>query len=365
MNNVTYYLGAGASANALPLYSNFKIRLEVFKDFITHFVNKEDKDMVAKADLYLNSLDELILDLSDSETSTLDALANELYLRKTTGTLLNFNKLKYLVSDFFVFEQLRKSFSSYRTQYKDVESLTGYVHYDNNITNQVNTHVDKRYRSFITSELQGEKFPREINFISWNYDIQLELGYRRVRGYSLDSAQEDLQVFPSPNCIKGIDINESSVIKLNGTAGIYYSDNKSIKLENFVGGDGSFQESYIWYMLDVFNSNSSRIFGGYPFFTFSFEKERKEFTEKAINYAIEIMRKTSTLVVIGYSFHPLNRSVDLRVFEEIPRLNNIIVQVPSETEFGKIKYNIEKILRKSVLITHNPYINDFIASNNV
>src|SRR5256885_15725734 len=108
---ITYYLGAGASANALPLYNNFKQRLEVFRDFIFHYKKKKkDQAFDVKADLYIMSLDLLIKKLDDTESSTLDALAYELYNQRESSRELSFSKLKYLISDFFVFEQLQKEF---------------------------------------------------------------------------------------------------------------------------------------------------------------------------------------------------------------------------------------------------------------
>src|SRR4051812_24704984 len=107
--NITYYLGAGASANALPLYNNFRERLEIFRDFVFHYERaKKNTEFKQKVSIYIKSLDSLITRLDDTESSTLDALAYEIYNRPVPLGELNFAKLKYLVSDFFVFEQLQK-----------------------------------------------------------------------------------------------------------------------------------------------------------------------------------------------------------------------------------------------------------------
>jgi len=365
-NNVTYYLGAGASANALPLYSDFKKRLEVFRDYVYHYAkNKKLLGLGTKEDIYVTHLNELINQLDDSETTTLDALAHELYNKNGITSKLSFSNLKYLVSDFFIFEQLEKQAINYKTQRVSDINSNNYEIYNSELTQKVNTHIDKRYRSFINSELVNHAFPSSINIVSWNYDLQIELAFRRIRECSLSLAQSDLQVFPSPEKANGIDLRKSAIIKLNGTAGVYYQDNQKTNLQNFIYGETRLVDNYIDSMTEIFKNNYSRIFGGYPFFTFTFEKERKDLVNKAVSYAREIICQTSTLIVIGYSFHPLNREIDKKVFEQTVNLKNIIIQVPSVHDFQLIRNNLSRIVDSNISIEHNPYVNEFHSSNNI
>src|ERR1700741_4790544 len=146
-NHVTYYLGAGASANALPLYSDFRTRLEVFRDYIYHYAN--DKKLIGlgtKEDIYVTALNELINQLDDNETTTLDALAHELYNKSQITSKLSFSHLKYLVSDFFMFEQLEKKAINYKKQRIIDTNFNSYEIYGSELTQKINTHIDKRYR---------------------------------------------------------------------------------------------------------------------------------------------------------------------------------------------------------------------------
>lgn len=366
MQNITYYLGAGASANSLPLYSDFQLRLSVFRDFIYHYQRQKDNSFKEKATLYINSLDKLITLLNATETTTLDVLASELYRQRHSSIGFNFSKLKYLVSDFFVFEQLEKEFNHYKTQSPDSEGWDGYGVYSMSELKKINTSIDNRYRGFINSETNGDLFPPNINFVSWNYDIQMELAYSRMKhSTSLYFSQKELQVFPSPAVFDEIDTKKSRIIKLNGTAGIYYSDNQRNKIENSIDQSKVFANSYIDFMIDIFHNNYNRITGGYPFFTFSFEEDTRNKNNLAISYANEILKQTNTLVIIGYSFHPANRNIDRQVFENSINLKKVYIQAPSDSDFKRIKFNFSKIRPDITDIEHYDFVNEFLSSNNV
>jgi len=366
MNYITYYLGAGASVHALPLYNDFQLRLEIFRDFIYHYQLEKDKEFKKKAAVYLNSLDTLIKKLNATETTTLDVLASELYEQRFISADFSFNKLKYLISDFFVFEQLEKSFPVYKKQVFDSESIEGYKTYSIANRDKVNTSIDNRYRAFINSEIKNGKFPSHINIISWNYDLQVELAYSRmIQGVSLYLSQRELQIFPSPEIFSEVDNTKSRIIKLNGTAGVFYTDNERKKLENFIDGRTSFDYSYIDFMIEIFSNNYHRIFGGYPFFTFSFEKDGRNKTNEAIAHAEEILKNTDILIILGYSFHPANREIDTKVFERSTKLKKVYIQTPTDTDFRKIKFNFSKIKPSFENIEHYEFVNEFLASNNV
>lgn len=274
MENITYFIGAGASANALPLYCNFQQRLEVFRDFIYHHQKEKPTGIDTKTKYYLEILQSLIDNLDTSNTSTLDLLAHQLSTNRNSIGGLDFHHLKYLISDFFVFEQLQKRNGNFKTQEVDLRQIGGYKFYDDDICDTVCTAIDRRYGDFMLPEFikQQQKLPQHINFISWNYDLQFELAYARIAGCSINLAQQKLQVFPSPETENGVSLRESCIIKINGTAGIYYNDNSSTRITNFVHErEFEMNDVYLDEMIATFYANRRRIFGGNPFFKFYFE----------------------------------------------------------------------------------------------
>ena len=78
MQNVTYYLGAGASIESLPLYTSFQERLKVFRDYVYHFARKY-QGQIHKGifEHYILKLDELINLLDPNDYSSVDVLAHE------------------------------------------------------------------------------------------------------------------------------------------------------------------------------------------------------------------------------------------------------------------------------------------------
>lgn len=370
MENITYYIGAGASANALPLYSGFEKRLELFRDYVYHFQKDSDEAFKQKANIYLKALDRLIQLLDNSLNSTLDILAHELYNRRHSNEGFDLYQLKYLISDFFVFEQTKKQNKIYLTQQPNISVIGHYDWYSDEITKRVNTSVEPRYKNFIlptaTENRNGLKiFPSNTNFISWNYDLQFELSYAQIHGCSINLAQQNLQVFPSPQTKNGISLEASSIIKVNGTAGIYYPDNTSGRINNFIYENRfDFTEDYITAMIETFSANYRRVFGGLPFFKFYFE-DHSAYHKNAMTYAEKILAKTDLLVVIGYSFHTSNREIDKAVFESANNIKKVIIQT-LPNDFELIKYNLIKTNpRLASVIEPYPLLDNFPTPNNI
>jgi hypothetical protein len=368
MSKITYYIGAGASYYSLPLYNDFSIRLSVYKDYIFHYQNKKkDKITKDKFSFYMDKLEILIGLLNSNQNTSLDILAHELFENPTHDKRLSFHQLKYLINDFFLFEQLKKQKINYLTQIPCIDELEGFEIYNDSICTNVSSYLDRRYKTFILPNRNrvSKKFDENINFISWNYDLQLEMAYAEIAGQSIEMSQIDLQVFPSPATCKGIDLKISSIIKLNGTCCMYYSSSTSSKIENTIE-DRNFiwQDSYLDWMNDIFYNNSSRILGGKPFFKFYFE-DQYPLNSKAVEYANEIMKETEILVVIGYSFHPSNREIDKKVFENSDKIKKVIFQTRKE-DYENVKYNfsnIKSMPEESIKLF--PNMDNFPPPNNI
>ena len=190
--------------------------------------------------------------------------------------------------------------------------------------------------------LSSNKFPSSVNFISWNYDLQIELAYAKIRGISINLAQREIQVFPSPAIVE-INENASSIIKVNGTAGLYFKQNSGDKLDGWINeSDFNWNDEYVALMAQVFYNNSSRIMGSKPSFKFYFE-EPNPLHNRTIECAKKIMSKTDVLVVIGYSFHPPNRLIDQEGLHDFSKLKKVIIQT-QESDYELVKNNLKNII---------------------
>jgi len=154
MADVTYYFGAGASAQALPTYFNFKERLEYFVYIIESFLKTEDS---YKGIYELRSeLMELIGELEYHGTP--DLVAKKYF---HLGEDNKVYRLKNLINIFFIFEQTIDHFI-----------LTG----DKEGKNPIGKRYDKRYDSLIARILRPQKgtfqLPSNFKILTWNYDFQ-------------------------------------------------------------------------------------------------------------------------------------------------------------------------------------------------
>lgn len=98
MADVTYYFGAGASAQALPTYSNFKERIEYFVYIIESFLRSGDSYKGTKE--LRNELKDLIEELECHGTPDL-VVKKYFHLGEDSKVY----RLKNLINIFFIFEQ--------------------------------------------------------------------------------------------------------------------------------------------------------------------------------------------------------------------------------------------------------------------
>lgn len=313
MANVTYLIGAGASAGkrgrdlpsglsndnriieGLPCVSEIATCLKEivnilegtklpkkveWVDELVGLNSKEDWEQAQKETL----LQFKQLWEKCSEHSTIDTYAKKLRLRKD---MHNLRKLEQLLSLFFMYLQM---------EYKP----------------------DSRYDNFLASILQENlHFPDNIHVLSWNYDSQFEIAYDEYnKGESLYFGSKRSQSIPS--CVE--------VIKINGTASFdgqynfvkmreqYIKELKSINpfIKSEYGRDPNpfpqqrkmMQLVFLYKLFiteQIDNTNLSFAFDNYAP------------TEALYERIDAIMENTNVLVVIGYTFPFFNREIDRRI----------------------------------------------------
>ncbi len=182
---------------------------------------------------------------------------------------------------------------------------------------------DIRYDGFIASIINDDNtFPNDISILSWNYDSQMEFAYA---DYMDDNNRDINNIWRCINVLNKASAqqprNGFGIIKLNGTAH-FYTPNKR--------GD-------IWDMYYKYNDKSiTSLMYNFCLLTPNNVENSLSFAwENAVNqdlFNTTIKDRTSdaeVLVVIGYSFPYVNRTVDKMILNNMPQLRHIYIQDPN------------------------------------
>lgn len=291
MAKVTYLIGAGASAGALPVVKNFT------KDLID-IINKLDalnatNDRFRDPTIFLlryttaRRILNFLLEGCENHMS-IDTFCKMLYL---TGRDEDYRNAKNGIILFF--ELYRFFYGSY----------------------------DKRYDAFFATILKKEKprLPDNINIISWNYDCEFEKAFLNYHypAITMDEVYEELNVFHKNNQKKSGLQRKFGVLKINGTAG-YYDNSGEIMLgmkmwKNYAQNDGK-NHARLFLILEEFETYISD--DKYtPMISFAWDDDYGE--RKIKEEIIDIVSTSEVLVVIGYSFPYFNREIDKYIFSHL------------------------------------------------
>lgn len=330
---VTYLIGAGASANALPVVNGMNERMRIFIDFLKEasFLLKLDESPQYRIDnRTFDKIDNLLSEIKFHYT--IDTYAKRLFLLDEYDKL---EELKSLLSAYLIFEQLYtdNNFS------KNIMGVLLNKYQTKNDSTKLNSllkikqKIDYRYDSIFANLLSYEtkKINSNINFISWNYDNQFEIAYSNYRqeDYSVDEIQDELQIIPSlkNNIYKK---ENSAIIKLNGTAGFYDQSQSYSKLFDF--SKHSMDEETIKMFIVSLISSRGKFKNN-----IKFAWEKDEQTSMARQYAKNLFSNTDIIVIIGYSFPTFNREIDRQIFSGFDTRRDNGVRYNSAVEEKRIK----------------------------
>lgn len=337
MKNITYLLGAGASANCMPVISNMQVRIRYLREFLETFSDKKlnpaayltmgfNKDYQSEYDQLQTELAWLLEESRPHQT--VDTLAKKLYHTDNDSLL----RLKRVLIFYFLLEQLFY-FQTGDVNLKNTETF---------IPKQI---PDKRYDSFIASILKNEANKVEIKpgirVITWNYDMQFEMAFRNYRKNAdayIFNVQKQLQVIPSRRCLDDptyfnmIDIDKFSIIKLNGLALFDNEDANNYRtvLDEAPINNRDRMNHFFTYCKQMFQ-NDWKEKNFVKMFNFCWE-HNSSFThtytgiDKTLKLAKQVAEKTDILVVIGYSFPFFNRETDSILINSMKNLRKVYIQ---------------------------------------
>jgi hypothetical protein len=284
MKKVTYLIGAGASAKAIPMINqipeSIKSIYRLIRSYRDSNVLKEPISTIV--DEMFNNLNWLIE--NSKVHSTIDTFAKKLYITRKHSDLVRFKKT---VNILFLFEEMRND-------------------------------VDNRYDSFFASILDSSlELPNNVKILSWNYDLQFERSFTSYSERKLENSIPDLSVnFPKNR----FDRYEKNFIhKINGM--VWFTEQLSEKL-NY---RALFEEIGLELIESLVN-NYIRIIDDGSWERILFSWENYDLNESRVYEIKEDVIDTNILVCIGYSFPYFNRKVDKYIVQSMSKLEKVYFQ---------------------------------------
>lgn len=308
---ITYLLGAGASAFAVPTIKYFHLLLEKFRLEVDTKLQKVKLSEIErqKVDEKLKLIDEI------TSFATVDTWARKLFLSKDS----KYKQVKELISLFLIYSQFgcTDSIGQIINDQKRMNQA-GLLHLTDIEKTQLELMfqrpLDPRYDLFIGSILKHDKvsdilrFPDNINVISWNYDSQFESSLKSF------SNSEILR----ENKMK-VEVN-----KLNGSANFTMVDiddrpEDAFYFYNNISKNRNFFPRLISILAEQYEYKSE------------FENNLKfawEMDNNVVEKAWSTIGDTEILVIIGYTFPSFNQEIERKIFQSGNKIKKIYYQIP-------------------------------------
>ena len=304
-NKITYLIGAGASANALPMIRPSSQHLGYIDSLREMAKELKAKDkMVNLSDCHAFARDLDWLANNAEEYGSPDTYVKYLSLK---GDNFNVAKIKRILSGFFTIEQF------------------------------INKKKDNRYIKFLTKIIDRTSvFPENIKILNWNYDFQFQIAAeiftQETFSYKNSVTKHSPPLIPYyPTLGHDYQVNYEteklnlSLIHLNGIAGFYFYQQANFVLSYFMNNSLNTLD-------DLFDEYMKEGHLKATLLTFAFDTQQQMNTaiRNRFNYANNIIRDTDYLVIIGYSFPIDNIQFDVQLFNTLkaPRLKEIFYQDP-------------------------------------
>lgn len=325
--NLTYYLGAGASVQAIPTVGE-----RFNEEFILFcWVVTERESNFSNYEALSNFVQEVISSLPKHFSP--DTLARKFMFQDIN----KYVAYKRLLSFFFVFKQT--FFKGEPNSHASVE-----------LKKKTNKFIDARYDVVFAALLdeQTKKLPATIRFVSWNYDMQLELSYNSFYPHlTIGDCCDRLGTYPT-HFNDYTQPSDAKLVKLNGTAGLkrLHTSIRLFDMHSFK--EMSYSEFFSIVKKETNNAlTSTKNFESYnDAFYFAWDSqstiEDKGLTDRSIaegarKRAKEIISETDILVVIGYSFPLYNRKIDLEILSSVKDGAEIYLQLPTEEDTTRLR----------------------------
>jgi hypothetical protein len=297
---ITYLLGAGASYHALPIVQEIQNEAFVMLHYVERYAKHHKKSKAA-----FEKTRELILSIGSHYS--VDTLARKYFLKNNGDfTIQEYQRLKNIITCLIIFCQIEKWSTSSNIDVPEV--LSG--------KRRKVFKLDPRYDAFFAAILNDDfSIPQQFNFISWNYDFQLEKAFK----------------FYYPNhSIWGIGSNEVLKIDYNvadsGFSQIFKVNGTSVFVDGLNGKSGYDVDYYIYddELHSIFERALCDDYDNNLWSGIKFAWEPSVLAARKREQGSTVIQNSDFVVVIGYSFPLFNRKVDIDMFKHFN--GRIIIQ---------------------------------------
>lgn len=289
---ITYLLGAGASAETMPMVRGFNDKLEEVISSI-----KEKLTLNTYTSNLITDLENLLNNCKNHISP--DTYAKKIYIQSKKGVPKadkQYIELKYLLSCAFVL-------------------LQAYNYPE----------LDKRYDAFLASILNKDgSLPDHVRIVSWNYDHEFELSYANFSNQSgqLYYQFEDLKWCDSVTINKSHPFNFDGFkfMKLNGTAGVYDSKKFNSRVNELID---DYTTGITIELLNKLAMCHNKVIEGKLVNQLKFAWEAEDEwipenpSERIVDLIANEIKDTSSLVTIGYSFPYYNKLIDTKLLAKM------------------------------------------------
>lgn len=326
----TYFLGAGASYNAIPIVDELSAAFSKMEKHCNSIVAGQS-ELDSGRRIFSENLTEFAL--MSLTFGTIDTYAKKLFLTDPK----RLEKFKAVLTTFFNLWQEADmiALSTVREQER-------YYFKDKKFQK-----IDQRYlgllANFIEKSENNLTLNQDVNFVTWNYDTQLERAISTFVDKSLITVLENYNVYP----FKSENQTKSQIIHLNGIAGVYKfvdKDDFRFLFSQKIEKENNLYKRMLRFMSQVENSEISMKD------CFSYAWEQDEISKRGVEKSISIFEQTEVLIIIGYSFPTFNDEVDkklMNALKQSKKLRMIYYQDPKASEellytrFGIVKEKIK------------------------
>jgi hypothetical protein len=304
-DRITYYFGAGASANSIPMVEGIQRRLTDFTSFLNESNNELQRNFGFSEDghigLKLNEASKTWIN-QIQESPSIDTLAKRLYDHKKN--------------------------EDYREYKAFLTVLFNYFHFVKIVENQatLSSKIEGRYENLLRSINQSfsdmflySRIPSNFNFISWNYDFDffLTLVKESKQNLILAEAESAKDAFL-----------KVGLFNLNGSSrfGEYSLNPPNSKISLFKC------------LAEIFN----RIVENKDKNALKFAWEDLELNSQ---FLLQRAKEPKYVVVIGYSFPSFNRELDNVFFQNLENTEIVYVQGRDYSDSQRIERYLRQIFR--------------------
>lgn len=285
-DEVTYIFGAGASFYSMPLVKNFEKRFSFFNSRLRGWISTtEQRRFLKDSEEFINQVKAHL---------SFDTFFKKLFHTKRNDLIL---KYKAVLLIYFIYEHLI-----------DVDTFKSVTQ-----TEEKTHSIDPRYEALIAGLLnpvQDFSFGRKINFITWNYDLNLLLAIKNFIDGN-ERVYDFINNRLNPNNIFEIG-SEVRVFHLNG-----YICHR--QLNNISGLTPNLLSGVIIKLIEEYSNIDSDLFVNAQRINFAWETISKNTNQDLpiiVQDAISAVKKSKSVVLVGYSIPAYNRLYDSAIINK-------------------------------------------------